>query len=217
MLCVACGGGSKESAEPAVAPAENTSAVVPADSAPDAPNQDAPEQSDAVDFTLTDVHGTSHSLSQYRGKRVVLEWFNPECPFVKHAYAKGPLNKLAADELAKGDVVWLAINSGAPGKQGAGVDLNKKAHADWAMKQPVLVDENGAVGKQFGAKSTPHMFVLNAEGAIVYKGALDNAPLGKVEGGGAYANYVAAALGSLRAGTPVAVAETPSYGCSVKY
>ncbi len=168
----------------------------------------------APDFTLPDLDGATHSLSAFRGKTVVLEWFNPGCPFVKHAHGDGPLSDQAARY--KDDVVWIAINSGAPGKQGHGVEANKKAAADWSMDHLVLIDEAGDVGRAYGARTTPQMFVIDAGGTIRYAGALDNAPLGKVEGG-ALVNYVDAALAALAAGETVAEDFKKPYGCSVKY
>lgn len=169
----------------------------------------------APDFTLTDLDGKAHTLSQYRGKTVVLEWFNPGCPFVVHAHGEGPLTDMAAKETAQG-VVWLAINSGAPGKQGHGVEANREAVAKWGMKHPVLLDEDGAVGHAYGAEKTPHMFVVSEAGTLVYRGGLDNAPIG-VPNDGERVDYVGAALADLRAGRPVAVAETAAYGCAVKF
>ncbi|MEL6543520.1 MAG: redoxin family protein, partial [Myxococcota bacterium] len=146
-----------------------------------------------------------------------LEWFNPDCPFVKYSHGEGPLKDLAKTAMEKNDsLVWLAINSGAPGKQGHGVERNKKALAEYGMTYDVLVDENGAVGKSFGAKTTPHMYVINAEGTLEYAGALDNAPMGKVRGD-SMTNYVTMALEKLAAGEAVEPRETSPYGCSVKY
>lgn len=170
----------------------------------------------APDFSLTDVDGKTVKLSDYRGKTVVLEWFNPQCPFVKYAHGEGPL-KDASKKPGAGDagVVWLAVNSSAAGKQGNGVELNKTARKDWKMDYPVLIDESGKVGQMYGAKTTPHMYVVDTKGKLVYRGALDNAPLGRAKG--ASVNYVQAALDDLAAGRPVAIVETKSYGCSVKY
>jgi peroxiredoxin len=133
-------------------------------------------------FTLPSVSGEQVSLADYAGKTVVLEWFNPDCPFVKYAHeAGGPLATLA-NEQTKSGIVWLAINSGAPGKQGAGAERNKQAQADWKLEHPVLIDEDGKVGHAYGAQTTPHMFVIDPAGKLIYAGALDNAPLGRVEG-----------------------------------
>ena len=149
---------------------------------------------------------------------VVLEWFNPECPFVRAAHTKGSLVGDADRQQSKG-VVWVAINSGGPGKQGHGVDKNRAGRERFGMKHPVLLDESGQVGRQYGAEHTPHMYVIDAKGTLVYKGAIDNSPDGEGESpsGGKLINYVDAALADLAAGRPVATAETEAYGCSVKY
>lgn len=169
----------------------------------------------APDFTLNDLDGRPHTLSSLRGKTVVLEWFNPGCPFVQHAHGPGGALESLAARSAAGGVVWLAINSGAPGKQGHGVDVNRKAASDWKMDHPVLVDEAGKVGRAYGAATTPQMVVIDPAGTVVYAGAIDNRPLGKGEG--AAVNYVEKALADLGAGRPVGTPETKPYGCSVKY
>lgn len=169
----------------------------------------------APDFTLADLDGKEHKLSDYAGKTVVLEWFNPGCPFVKYAHGKGPLKDMG-NKYTKEGLVWLAVNSGAPGKQGHGVETNKKAADEWKMEYPVLVDENGAVGKAYGAQKTPHMYVIAEDGTLLYRGAIDNAPMGETEEGDAV-NYVAECLTAKADGKPIAKAETKPYGCSVKY
>lgn len=133
----------------------------------------------APDFELQDLEGKTHKLSDLRGKTVVLEWYNPQCPFVEYAYNKGPLKNFEQQPSDK--VVWLNINSGAAGKQGTGKELNLKLAKTLGVKHPVLLDESGAVGMSYGAKTTPHMFIINDKGILVYKGALDNAPFGKVD------------------------------------
>jgi hypothetical protein len=145
----------------------------------------------------------------------VLEWFNPDCPFVKAAYSEGPLKDMAS-RAAKDGVVWLSINSGAPGKEGAGAERSKKAKADWKMTSTVLLDEKGEVGRMYEAKSTPHCYVVDAKGVLVYRGGLDNAPMGKFEGEKRI-DYLANALADVKAGKPVAMPETKSWGCPVKY
>ena len=170
----------------------------------------------APDFTLTDTDGKPWKLSDHRGKTVVIEWFNPGCPFVKYAYGEGPLADLAKKTISD-DVVWVNINSGAPGKQGHGLEANREARERWTIPQPVLIDEDGAVGRSYEAKTTPGMYVIDKAGNLVYRGALDNAPLGRTEDDAAPVNYVTAALSDLAAGRPVATPETVSYGCSVKY
>lgn len=174
-----------------------------------------PPANPAPDFTLSDLDGNQMTLSGLRGKIVVLEWFNPGCPFVRYAHGEGPLRDLAARHIANG-VTWLAINSSAPGKQGHGVELNRKAQGDWKMGHPILIDEKGTVGRAYNARTTPLMVVIDARGSIAYRGALDNAPLGKVPSEG-HQNFVDLALAAVAAGRPVDVAETKSYGCSVKY
>lgn len=169
---------------------------------------------EAPAFELTDTDGKKVSLASFRGKTVVLEWFNADCPFVKYAHGGGPLTDMAARHAKKG-VVWLAINSNAPGKQGAGKERNAKAKKDWKLDHPILLDEDGTVGKLYGARTTPHMFVIDAKGVLVYAGGLDNAPLGKTEA--ELVPYVENALAAVVAGKKVETAETKPYGCSVKY
>jgi peroxiredoxin len=172
----------------------------------------------APDFTLSDLDGKPVKLADYKGKVVVLEWFNPGCPFVVAAHTKGSLVDAAA-RASKQGVVWLAINSGAPGKQGAGVELNRNARAEWKMGHPVLLDEAGTVGKAYGATNTPHLFVVDAAGKLAYRGAVDNSPDGEraAPQGGSLVEYAAAAVDDLRAGRPVKVSSTKAYGCGVKY
>jgi peroxiredoxin len=172
----------------------------------------------APDFTLKDLDGKVHKLSDYRGKTVVLEWFNPGCPYVVAAHTKGSLVDLAQKQSKEG-VVWLAVNSGAPGKQGHGVEVNKAAAKAWSMAYPILVDESGAVGKAYGATNTPHMFVVSKDGTLAYKGAIDNSPdaeRGSPQGG-VLVEYVSVAVEDLGAGKPVRTAMTKAYGCGVKY
>jgi peroxiredoxin len=172
----------------------------------------------APDFTLKDLDGKAVKLADFKGKTVVLEWFNPECPYVKAAHGKGSLVDTAARQTKNG-IVWLAVNSGAPGKQGHGVATNKEGVAKWKMSHPVLIDEDGKVGRAYGATNTPHMYVVNKDGRLVYRGAIDNSPDGEGDSpeGGKLVNYVDMALADLAAGRPVAIKETKAYGCSVKY
>jgi peroxiredoxin len=168
----------------------------------------------APDFTLKDFNGRQVTLSGLRGKTVVLEWFNPECPVVIGAHGPdGALkdfgNRASADE----KVVWLAVNSGAPGNPGHGREKNVKAAEDWNMSYPVLLDETGYVGRMYGARTTPHMFVIDSRGTLVYDGAIDSSE----EGSAQYVNYVEEALRALQNGNPVRKGKTRPYGCSVKY
>jgi peroxiredoxin len=207
---------STESAAPAAAaqPAPNEGSAAAPNAAPTTAQVGAP----APDFTLTDLDGKSVSLSQYRGKVVVLEWFNPGCPFVRASHTVGSLKGLANKHASDG-VVWLAINSGGPGKQGAGVEANRQALTQFGIQHPVLIDESGSVGQLYGAERTPHMYVVNAEGVLVYRGAIDNSPDGEGQSpeGGKLVNYVESAIGAVRTGAKVSPAETKAYGCSVKY
>jgi peroxiredoxin len=172
----------------------------------------------APDFELDDLDGKPVKLSSFLGKRVVLEWFNPQCPFVRASHTKGSLSG-TADKHVKAGVVWLAINSGAPGKQGAGAENSREGQKQFGMNHPILLDESGTVGKAYGAKRTPHMVVIDEKGVLVYQGAIDNSPDGEGESpeAGKLVNYVDAALADLAAGRAVAKPETQAYGCSVKY
>jgi peroxiredoxin len=172
----------------------------------------------APDFTLADLDGKEVKLSAFKGKVVVLEWFNPGCPFVKKSHTVGSLITTAKKHTETG-IVWLAINSGAAGNQGHAVELNQQATKDWSIGHPVLRDLDGKVGKAYGATNTPHMFVIDKKGTVVYAGAIDNSPdaEGKSPEGGTLVNHVDAALADLAAGRAVKTASTKAYGCSVKY
>ena len=174
--------------------------------------------SPAPDFTLKDLDGKDVSLASFKGKTVVLEWFNPGCPFVKKAHGVGSLVDTAQRHTANG-VVWLAINSGGAGKQGNELAMNVDAAKTWKLAHPILRDESGAIGKAYGATNTPHMFVIDKTGTVVYGGAIDNSPdaEGQSPTSGKLVNYVDAALSALAAGTPVETHDTKAYGCSVKY
>lgn len=172
----------------------------------------------APDFTLTDIDGNSRSLSDYRGKTVVLEWVNQECPFVVKHYESGNMPKLQAQALADG-VVWLLINSGHPGAQG---DYSPEQVKAWQERNSAswtgyFRDQDGTVGRLYGAKTTPHMYVITADGTLVYNGAIDSirssnkADIAKAE------NYVTSALAAVAKGEPVATPTSQPYGCSVKY
>ena len=167
----------------------------------------------APDFTLTDLFGNTHTLTDLRGKTVVLEWFNPGCPVVVRTHTSGPLVDMG-NEVTGDDIVWLAINSGAPGKQGHGVETNMNAAEKWGMSYPVLMDEEGVVGQRYRAKTTPHMYVINPEGQLVYNGAIDNSPNGRP--GGEYQNFVSMALECVAEGREIDFGARP-YGCGVKY
>jgi peroxiredoxin len=172
----------------------------------------------APDFDLKDLDGKPVHLATFKGKTVVLEWFNPGCPFVKAAHTKGSLRDTAKRAVDKG-VVWLAINSASSGKQGFGVEANKEAAQKFGLTHPILLDDGGDVGHAYGATNTPHLFVIDPQGTLVYAGAIDNSPDGEGESpeGGKLVNYVDAALADLGAGRRIATSRTKAYGCSVKY
>jgi peroxiredoxin len=195
---------------PANAPAAAVSA------APEAAPSKAEVGKPAPPFRLTDTDGRSVDLASLRGKTVVLEWFNPDCPFVRLNHTKGPLKDMAKKKVAEG-VVWLSVNSSAPGKQGNGVERNREAKKTYGIENPVLLDESGEVGQRYGAKTTPHVFVVDKQGTLVYAGAIDNAQDGEPPGGQPFVNYVDSALQDIAAGRPVSTPSVPSYGCSVKY
>ena len=162
----------------------------------------------APDFALTDQDGNKVRLADHRGKIVVLEWTNPDCPFVKRHYAAGTMKRLAEKYAPKG-VMWLAINT----TNYWTVAKNKGWHTMQNLPYPVLDDRAGTVGKLYGARTTPHMFIVHKDGRLVYQGAVDDDPTGK----GAKVNYVEQTLDELLAGKPVTQAEMRPYGCSVKY
>lgn len=222
----ACGGGSASAPPPAPArapaiqsaPVATAPAAAPAAAPAPAPAAPAPPGDQAPPFTLNDLDGHAVSLANFRGKTVVLEWFNPGCPFVRYAHgsAGGPLRTVPARHIADG-VVWLAVNSSAPGRQGADPALNRQVRGDWNITYPILLDPTGAVGHAYQATSTPTLVVIDPAGHIVYRGALDNAPLGRVPDDESRIIYVDRALGQLAAHQPIDPALTRSYGCSVKY
>lgn len=206
------------SAEPSASASAPASSPPPGEGAPAAaPGEKATLGAPAPDFTLPDTEGKPVSLSSFKGKVVVLEWFNPECPFVRANHEKGPLKNLAKRLEGGGEVVWLAVNSNAAGKQGHGADKNREAKARFGMGHPVLLDERGEVGRAYGAKTTPHMFVVDRQGVLVYRGAVDNQPGSDPEPDEKLESYVDAAVADLLAGRPVSLKETEAYGCSVKY
>lgn len=172
----------------------------------------------APDFQLPDSKGETHSLSQYKGKTVVLEWTNHQCPFVKKFYKNGDMQALQSKYTGK-DVVWLSIISSAEGKQG--YLTAEKADALIQSKKikatAKLLDPSGKVGKLYGAKTTPHMFVVDPEGKVVYQGAIDSIRSTSAADVAKADNYVADALEAVLAGNPIAQAKTRPYGCSVKY
>ncbi len=173
----------------------------------------------APDFTLTDIQGKAHSLSAYKGRTVVLEWVNPECPIVMKHYDKSG-NIPATQKAAMADgAVWLAINSGHAGAQG---DFDATEVEAWSKKNNTaftayLRDQSGKVGKLYDARHTPTLFIINPEGTLVYAGGIDDISSGNPADIARANNYVKAAFADLKAGRPVAKAVTRAYGCNVKY
>jgi len=172
----------------------------------------------APDFTAVDSNGQTHSLSEYKGKFVVLEWHNNGCPFVRKHYESGNMQNLQKDWTSKG-VIWLTVISSSPGQQGyvTGSEENAYIKQMGAAPTAALLDPKGTVGHLYGAKTSPHMFVVSPQGMLIYDGAIDDKPTtDKADVNGAK-NYVNAALNSAMSGKPVDESTTHPYGCSVKY
>lgn len=199
---------------------QQANAQSPAPAAPAAAAADAGPTvgKPAPTFTLKDWNGKDRKLSDFKGKIVVLEWFNHGCPFVKKHYDSGNMQDLQKTYMGKG-VIWLAICSSAEGKQGYGTgDEHKKAFKEKnSAPTAVLIDSEGTTGRAYGAKTTPHMFVIDGKGVLVYAGAIDDNRTPDKEAAKTAKNYVAAALNETLAKKPVAMSSTKSYGCSVKY
>ena len=172
----------------------------------------------APDFTLKDAKGNPQKLSSYSGKFVVLEWLNPECPFVKKHYSSDNMQKLQKEYTAKG-VVWLSIISSAPGKQGhrTGPQADADTKDKNASPTAVLLDPSGEVGQLYEAKTTPQMYVINPEGKIIYSGAIDSIRSANAADCATATNYIRETLDAALAGKSVPTPETKPYGCSVKY
>ena len=164
-------------------------------------------------FTLKSFEGEEVSLSDYKGKIVVLEWFNDECPFVQYHYDTVHTMVELANKYRATNVIWLAINSTShtTPKQ------NKDFAAGHNLPYPILDDKPGKVGWAYGATNTPHMFIIDAKGNIAYEGAIDNSPMGKTPDGEKPTNYVDKALAELTSGKAVSLSKTTPYGCTVKY
>jgi peroxiredoxin len=170
-------------------------------------------------FSFKDINGKPVSSADLKGKTVVLEWTNPTCPFVEKHYGSQSMQKLQAYATGKKKVVWLTINSGAEGKFGT---LSPDQARDYIKANNLssthyLLDPEGVLGKQYGAKTTPHMFVIDPKGNIAYMGAIDSKPSPDQETLKSATNYVRDAVDAIAAGKPVKMASTQSYGCSVKY
>lgn len=169
-------------------------------------------------FTVTDSNGRQHSLSDFRGRTVVLEWTNADCPFVKKFYEPGAMQRMQADATRDG-VVWLTVNSGAPGKQGhvTPAQANAKMKAAGFNSTAYIPDPDGTLGRLYGARTTPHMFVIDPKGTLVYAGGIDDTPTANSADIARARNFVQLALADIAAGRPVATPTSRPYGCSVKY
>ena len=172
----------------------------------------------APDFTLLDQRSEQHRLSEFRGKFVVLEWTNPECPFVRKHYDSRNMQGLQTKYTDQG-VVWLSVDSAGPGNQGyvTGEQAAELIRQRRAAPTAFLLDPQGTVGRLYGAKATPHLFIVDPAGVLIYAGGIDDLPSTNPEDVKGAVNYVDQALTEARAGKPVSVPATQPYGCSVKY
>ena len=172
----------------------------------------------APDFSAPDLQGKPVKLSDFKGKYVVLEWVNPECPYVRRHYNSGNMPELQKEVAAK-DVVWLAINSSNPssGEFKTPAEMTKWLGEKGGAPRATLIDKDGNVGKLYGARTTPHMYVIDPQGKLIYAGAIDDKRWANAEETKSARNYVRAALTEAMAGKPVSVSATSPYGCSVKY
>lgn len=172
----------------------------------------------APEFTLKDTNGSDVSLSQFKGSYVVLEWLNYDCPFVKKHYSGGNMQNLQKTYTGKG-VAWLSILSSAPGKEGyyPPEEINKMNQEKSGAPTAILLDPAGEAGKLYAAQTTPHMFVINPDGVLIYQGAIDDIKSVDPDDAAKAENYVSAALNEAMAGKAVTTPSTKSYGCSVKY
>ena len=172
----------------------------------------------APDFSLSGADGKIHTLAEYKGKNVVLEWNNPECPFVKKHYGAGNMQKQQADAMASG-VVWLTINSGASGKQGYLDASSANAYLAEVKAKPTayLLDPDGKAGHAYGARTTPHMYVIDAEGNLRYAGGIDSIASADKSDIADATQFVPQVLAEIDAGKTVSASKSEPYGCSVKY
>jgi len=175
--------------------------------------------SNVSDMTVTDSNGKTHNLSDFAGKKVVLEWTNHGCPYVVKHYATGNMQKIQKLATAEDDTVWLSVISSAPGKQGyvTGEQANALTTSRDAAPSAVVLDPSGIAGRSFDAKTTPHMYVIDENQTLVYQGAIDDNSSFRKSTVKNAKNYVTAALDDLKSGTNVAVSDTAPYGCSIKY
>jgi hypothetical protein len=169
-------------------------------------------------FSVRDANGTARTLDEFRGRTVVLEWTNNGCPYVRKHYDSGSMQTLQREATAQG-VVWLQVISSAPGEQGYldGASALARVRTDNAAPTATLLDPTGVMGHAYGARNTPHMFIISPDGVLLYQGAIDDRPSARPASLEGAHNYVRAALTDIAAGRPVQVVQTTPYGCSVKY
>ena len=169
-------------------------------------------------FTATDLRGQTRTLAEFKGKYVVLEWHNQGCPYVKKHYGSGNMQRLQRELTAQG-VVWLTVISSAPGKEGNVTQPQEEQYLKDQQASPtdVIFDPDGTLGRTYGAKTTPHMFLIDPQGVVVYQGAIDDKPTYEAADVEGAKNFVRTAYEETKAGKPVTVSTTAPYGCSVKY
>ncbi len=168
-------------------------------------------------FSVVDADGKPQKLADYAGKTVVLEWTNDECPYVRKHYNSATMQQLQKD-MAKDGVVWLSVISSPPGEQGYadGPRAKELTKSRDAAPAAVLLDPKGAMGRAYGAQTTPHMYIINPQGTLVYAGAIDDKPSASASSLNGAKSYVRQAIAELKAGKPVSEASTKAYGCAIK-
>lgn len=174
----------------------------------------------APDFSVVDSNGETRSLSEFEGKKVILEWTNHDCPYVKKHYHESRKNmQTLQTDMTSNDVVWLSVISSAPGKQGhvSAAEANELTTSRQAVPSYVLLDESGDVGRLYDAKTTPHMYIIDEQQVLQYAGAIDSKRSSKPDDIDDATNYVRQAMTELEAGEEISTTQTPPYGCSVKY
>lgn len=179
---------------------------------------DAKVGAPAPDFNVTDANGKTHKLSDYKGKYVVLEWYNKDCPYVRKHYDSKNMQNIQSEMTGKG-IVWLSVISSAKGKQGhmPAADVVKNGTKEASKATAILVDENGKMGKAYGAKTTPHMYLIDPQGVLRYNGAIDSNDSADPATIASAENYIIRAVASAKKGEKIAKETSKPYGCSVKY
>lgn len=172
----------------------------------------------APDFELNDTSDQLHALSQYKGKYVILEWLNFQCKDVDRRYRSGYIPELQA-QYAEKEVVWLSVVSSAPGRQGhaPGKQIARQVEKREGQQAAVLIDDSGTIGPMYGVEKTPHFFIIDPEGILIYQGALDNQPDASVSQDETFQNYIDLAMDDALNGREVAIPTTQPYGCPIKY